>query len=83
MLWRFTIISVSYTHLIIGAVGDIGGVGGALFIGAHAADGEAHGEAHPAVEIAHPFAVTAGEVFIDGDEMCIRDSHRSAQGLIW
>ena len=63
------IAQVIEAEFIIGAVGDIGGVGCPLFIGAHAADGKTDGKAHPAVEIAHPFAVTAGEVFIDGDDM--------------
>ena len=56
-------------EFVVGAVGNIGVVGGALFLGAHAADHQPYAQAHPAVQVAHPLAVAAGQVFVDGDDV--------------
>ena len=56
-------------ELVVGAVGDVRIVGGLLVLLVHAAHHQPHGEAHKAVELAHPFTVPAGQIIVDGDNM--------------
>ena len=56
-------------QLVVGAVGDVGGVGGAALGGGEAVDDQAHGEAHKPVDLAHPLGVTLGQVVVDGDDV--------------
>ena len=56
-------------ELVVGAVGDVGVVGGLLAGGVDAVDDQAHGEAHPPVDLAHPVAVALGQVVVDGDDV--------------
>ena len=56
-------------ELVVGAVGDVGGVGVLLGLSHHPVDDQAHGEAHEAVHLAHPLAVALGQVVVDGDDV--------------
>ena len=56
-------------HLVVGAVGDVGGVGGLALGLVQAVDDEAHGEAHEAENLAHPLAAVLGQVVVDGDDV--------------
>ena len=56
-------------HLVVGAVGDVGGVGGLALGLVQAVDDEAHGEAQEAVDLAHPLAVALGKVVVDRDDV--------------
>ena len=56
-------------HLIVGAVGDVGGVGSLALLLGQVVDNEAHGQAHEAVDLAHPLAVALGQIVVDGDDM--------------
>ena len=56
-------------ELVVGAVGDVGLVGPVL-VGAHdPVDHQTHGEAHEAVDLAHPLGVTLGQVVVHRDDM--------------
>ena len=55
--------------LVIGAVGDVGLVGGLLF-GARGLGGvDAHRQSQKSVELAHPARVAPGQVVVDGDHV--------------
>ena len=59
------VAQVVETELVVGAVGDVGRVGGPLHrrvvdVGADAA----HGQAEPAVDAAHPLGVTGGQILV-------------------
>ena len=56
-------------ELVVGAVGDVGAVGGLAFAIVQAMDDDAHRHAQEAVDLAHPFAVAPGEIVIDRDHM--------------
>ena len=57
-------------ELVVGAVGDVGGIGGlALGRADHAVDDQAHRQAQEAVDLAHPLAVALGQVVVDGDDV--------------
>ena len=56
-------------HLVVGAVGDVGGVGPLAGGLVHVVDDEAHGEAQEAVDLAHPLALVLGQVVVDGDDV--------------
>ena len=63
------VAQVVEAHLVVGAVGDVAGVGLAALGRGQAVDDKADGQTHEAVHLAHPFAVAAGEVVVDGDDM--------------
>ena len=44
-------------------------IGGLLVRAHHAVDDQAHGQAHEAVDLAHPLAVALGQVVVDGDDV--------------
>ena len=82
------VTQVVKAKLVVGAVGDVGGVGILLSLAHDAVDHQAHGEAHEAVDLAHPLRVTLGQVVVDGDDMhalagqCVEVSRQSSyQGL--
>ena len=54
---------------VVGAVGDVAGVGFLALGVVEAVDDHAGGHAEEAVDLAHPFGVAAGEVVVDGDDM--------------
>ena len=56
-------------QLVVGAVSNVGGVGGAALAGLHTGDHQAHGEPHVPVDLAHPLGVALCQVFVDGDHM--------------
>ncbi len=56
-------------ELVIGAVGDVAGIGGAPLVVVETVDDDADREAEKFVNLSHPFGVAAGEVIVDGDDM--------------
>jgi len=56
-------------ELLVRAVGDVAGVGGAALLLAHSGLDAAHREAQPFVNRPHPFAVALGEVVVDRDDV--------------
>ena len=69
LIERHVVAQVVEAHLVVGAVGDVAGVGLAALGRGQAVDDQADGQTHEAVHLAHPFAVAAGEVVVDGDDM--------------
>ena len=63
------VTQVVKAHLVVRAVGDVGRVG-LLALGArHVVHDQADAQAEEAVDLAHPLAVAAGEVIVDGDDV--------------
>ena len=56
-------------QLVVGAVGNVGGVAFPPLRRGHGGDNEAHAQPHIPVDLAHPLGVTLGKVLIDGDHM--------------
>ncbi len=56
-------------ELVVGAVGDVGGIGGLFRVAHHAVNDQAHRQPHKAVDFAHPLAVALGQVVVDGDDV--------------
>ena len=56
-------------ELVVGAVGDVGGVGLAALLVVEAVDDDADGHAEERVDLPHPLGVAAGEVIVDGDDV--------------
>ena len=56
-------------ELVVGAVGDVGGVLVAALVVVEPVDDAADGEAEETIDLAHPLAVALGEVVVDGDDM--------------
>ena len=56
-------------EFVVGAEGDVGGVGGAALDVIKIMDDHADGKAEHLVNRAHPFGVAAGEVIVDGDDV--------------
>ena len=63
------VAQVVEAELGVGAVGDVGRVGGALLIKRHAVLQHAHLHAQEAVDGAHPLGVAAGQVVVHGDDV--------------
>ena len=63
------VAQVIEAELVVGAVGDVGGVGGLLLVVRHARQVAAGGEPEEAVDAAHPLGVAAGEVVVHRDHM--------------
>ena len=55
--------------LVVGAIGDVRGVGLPAFAVLHAVLDQPHADAEQVVDVAHPLAVTFGEVIVGGDDM--------------
>ena len=51
-------------QLVVGAVGDVGGIGLPPLGGGHARDNQAHGQTHILIDLAHPLGVTGGQVIV-------------------
>ena len=66
---RHVVAQIVETELVIGAVGDIGGVGGALLLGLHVRQVDAHRHAEELEDLPHPFGVAIGEVVVDRDDV--------------
>ena len=56
-------------ELVVGAIGDIGGVALRALAVVEAVDDDAGGESEETVDAPHPFRVAAGEVVVDGDDV--------------
>ena len=56
-------------ELVVGGVGDVGGVGGAALVVGQAVHDDADGQAEELVDAAHPFGVALGEIVVDGDDV--------------
>ena len=56
-------------ELVVGAVGDVAGVGRLALVVVEAVHDDADGQAEEAVDLPHPFGVALGEVVVDGDDM--------------
>ena len=56
-------------ELVVGAVGDVAGIGRAALVVGEAVDDDAGGQAEELVDLAHPFGVALGEVVVDGDDV--------------
>ena len=56
-------------HLVVGAVGDVGGVGLLPLGGGEAVDDQAHFQSQETVDLAHPLAVALGQIVVDGDDV--------------
>lgn len=54
---------------VVGAVGDVAGIGRLALGIVEAVDDDAGGQAEEAVNLAHPAGVAAGEVVVDGDDV--------------
>ena len=63
------VAEVVEAELVVGAVGDVGGVGFAALLIGEVVDDDADGESEEAVDLAHPFGVALGEVIVDGDDV--------------
>ena len=82
------VAQVVETEFVVGAVGDIGGVGGALLFRRLEGGDDTHGQAEELVQRAHPVGVTTGQVFVDRDHVhalagqCVEiDRQGTYQGL--
>ena len=56
-------------EFVVGAVGDVGGIGLAALVVVEAVHDHADAHAEEAVDLPHPFGVAAGEIVVDGDDM--------------
>ena len=56
-------------EFVVGAIGDVGGVGLAALVVVEAVNDDADGHAEKFVDLAHPLGVAAGEVVIDRDDV--------------
>ena len=63
------VAQVVEAEFVVGAVGDVGSVGGLLFLARHLGEVHAHGQAEVVVELAHPGCVAADQVVVDGDQV--------------
>ena len=55
--------------LVVGAVGDVAGIGGVALVVVEAVDDDAGRQAEEAVDAAHPLGVAPGEIVVDRDDM--------------
>ena len=85
---RQVVAQVIESELVVGAVGDVAGIGRALLRLRLPARDDADREAEHPVDRAHPFGVALGEVLVDGDdvhalagERVQEDGQRGDQGL--
>ena len=56
-------------ELGIGAIGDIGGIGGQLVLERHAVLQQAHSHAQEAIDLAHPLGVALCQVIVNGNDV--------------
>ncbi len=57
------------TEFVVGAVGDVGGVGLPAFLVLEAMHDHADAHAEERVDLAHPFGVATGQIVVDGDDV--------------
>ena len=58
------VAQVVEAELVVGAVGDVGGVGGLLLFAAHPGHVHAHGQAEKGVQAPHPLGIAARQVVV-------------------
>ena len=63
------VAQVVEAEFVVGAVGDVGAIGGAAFVVGEVVDDDADGEAEELVDLAHPLGVALGQVVVDGDHV--------------
>ena len=63
------VTKVVESQLVVGAVGDVCGIGLPALSRLHTRDHKTYGKAHITVDLAHPLGVTLGKVVVDGDHM--------------
>ena len=56
-------------HLVVGAVGDVGGIGGAALLVFEVVHNQTDRQPQIAVDLAHPFTVAACQIVVDRDDM--------------
>ena len=56
-------------ELGIGAIGDVGGIGGQLVLERHAVLQQAHGHTQEAIDLAHPLGVALCQVVVNGNDV--------------
>ncbi len=66
---RHVVAQVVEAEFVVGAVGDVGGVGLALVVGLHLREVDADREAEEAVELAHPLGVALRQVVVHRDDV--------------
>ena len=69
LVGHHVVAQVVKAELVVGAVGDIGIVGGPAGIAVHALHDQTDGQSQPAVELAHPLAVALGQIVVDGNNV--------------
>ena len=74
------VAQVVEAELVVGRVGDVGLVGGALLGLGLLGDDHAGGEAEHPEDLAHPLGVAAGEVVVDGDDVDALAGQRVERG---
>ena len=63
------VAQVVEAELVVGAVGDVAGVGGLALLVVEVVLDDADRQAEEAVDAAHPLGVAAGQVVVDGDDV--------------
>ncbi len=63
------VAQVIETELVVGAVSDIGVVGGAALAVIEIVHDRSDGQAEVAVDAAHPIGIAVGQVVVDGDDV--------------
>ncbi len=63
------VAQVVEAELVVGAVGDVRGVGGLALGGVQVVDDQAHRQPQEAVHLAHPLGLELGQVVVDGDHV--------------
>ena len=66
---RHVVAKVVEAELVVGAVGDVGGVGDAALVGRHLRQDHADVQAEEAVHATHPLAVAFGQVVVHGHDV--------------
>ena len=66
---RHVVAQVVEAELVVGRVGDVGGVGHPALVGTHLRGDHADGEPEELVHAAHPLGVVLGEVVVDRDDV--------------
>ena len=66
---RHVVAQVVEAELVVSAVGNIGGIGGALFFRRLERRDDTDGEAEEFIQRTHPVGVAAGQVVVDGDHV--------------
>ena len=69
LVGHHVVAQVVKAELVVGAVGDIGIVGGPAGVAVHALHDQTDSQPQPAIELAHPLAVALGQIVVDGNNV--------------